>query len=343
VPGVIGPEHEADAASARANGQFRRASGRAGSAGRGGESIDLANPGERSRACRPHDGTNMTKPMNRRSLCLAMLSGCTLPLPALAQAGAPLEIGVLPNLSARMLLAQYQPMREYLAREMKRPVQVSTASSWTAFHQRTLGLEYDLVVTAANLARVAQLDRGYVPLLSYAPNIKGMVVFANSRPIKGLAELKGQTLVLSNPQSLITLRGMQWLAENGLQRDKDFKTLDTPTDDSVGNVVVRGDAVAAMLSGGEYRAIPDAIKAQLQVLVTFAEVAGFVVLANPKMATADARTARDQLLRFAADSVEGKAFFASSGFTAMREPAAGLMESMDVYVDATRRVLQPPG
>lgn len=285
----------------------------------------------------------MTPLIRRRSVCLTMLSGCALPQTGWPQAVAPMEIGVLPNITARVLMAQYQPMREYLARATNRPVQVSTAPTWTAFHQRTLGLEYEVVVTAANLARVAQLDRGYVPLLSYAPNIKGMLVFASSRPIKSVAELSGRTLVLSNPQSLVTLRGMQWLAENGLQRDKDFKTLNTPTDDSVGNVVVRGDAIAAMLSGGEYRAIPDAIKSQLQVLATFAEVAGFVVLASPKLAAAEARAIKEHLIRFAADSDEGRAFFANSGFTGMREPAAGLMESMDPYVEATRRVLSTPG
>jgi len=198
-------------------------------------------------------------------------------------------------------------------------------------------------VTAANLAWLAQLDRGYVPLLSYAPNIKGMVVCASTKPITTVAELRGQTLALSNPQSLVTLRGMQWLAENGLQRDKDFKTVNTPTDDSVGSVVVRGDAIAAMLSGGEYRAIPDAIKAQLQVLTTFAEVAGFVVMASPRLSEVEARVIKDQLQRFAAGSEEGKAFFASSGFSGMREPPANLLESMDPYVEATRKVMAPPG
>ena len=279
----------------------------------------------------------------RRSFCMTLLSSCAAPNLAWSQTRATLEIGVLPNISARVLLAQYQAMREYLAREMKQPVQVSTAPNWTAFHQRTLALEYDVVVTAANLARLAQLDRGYVPLLSYAPAIKGMVVCASAKPIKTVAELRGQSLALSNPQSLVTLRGMQWLAENGLQRDRDFKTVNTPTDDSVGNVVVRGDAVAAMLSGGEYRAIPDAVKAQLQVLTTFAEVAGFVVMASPRLTAVQARAIKDHLQSFAAGSDEGKAFFASSGFSGMGEPAAGLMESMDTYVEPTRRVMATPG
>ena len=281
--------------------------------------------------------------IRRRSFCMTMLSSCAVPNLARAQTAATLEIGVLPNISARVLLAQYQPMREYLARALNKAVQVSTAPSWTAFHQRTLALEYDVVVTAPNLARLAQLDRGFAPLLTYAPTIKGMVICANAKPIKTPAELRGQTLALSNPQSLITLRGMQWLAENGLQRGRDFKIVNTAADDSVGNVVVRGDAIAAMLSGGEYRAIPDAVKSQLQVVTTFAEVSGFVVMASPKLSALESRAIKEHLQSFAAGSEEGKAFFASSGFSSIREPAAGLMESMDPYVEATRAVTATPG
>ncbi len=284
----------------------------------------------------------MTHPIRRREACLSLLAAGLSSRTAFAQSETPLEIGVLPNISARLLLAQYQPMRDYLSRELQRPVQVSTAPNWNAFHQRTLGLSYDVVVTAANLARLAQVDRGFVPLVSYAPAIKGMVVSASRAPLKAVTDLRGQTLVLSNPQSLVTMRGMQWLAENGLQRDKDFKTINTPTDDSVGNVVLRGDAAAAMLSGGEFRAIPDAVRAQLTTLTVFAEVAGFVLLASPKLPAADVKALKDRLLNFAGGSQEGKAFFAASGFSSMRETAPGLMESMDAFVDTTRKVMAGP-
>lgn len=278
-------------------------------------------------------------PISRRTFGLAAVLSLSMPCLSRAQGAAPLEIGVLPNISARVLLAQYQPLRDFLSRELQRPVQVSTAPSWSAFHQRILGGEYHVIVNAAHLARVAQVDRGYVPLLAYSPNIKGMLVFAASRPIAGLPDLRGQTLVLSNPQSLVTLRGMQWLAENGLHRDRDFKTITTPTDDSVGAVVVRGDAIAAMLSGGEYRAIPETLRSQLQILKTFAEVPGFVVMASPKLSAGEARSIKEHFLRFANGSDEGKAFFASSGFTAIKELEPGLMESMDQYAEATRRLL----
>ena len=282
-------------------------------------------------------------PIDRRSLCLLAGATCIArrghaespPLPVL-------EMGLLPNVSARLLLARYQPLRDYLARVSNHRVQISAAPNWNVFHQRSLALVYDLVVTAPNLARLAQLDAGYTPVVSYAPPMKGLLVFASARPMQSLGQLRGQSLALSNPQSLVALRGMQWLAENGLQRDRDFKTVSTPADDSVGSVLIRGDAIAAMLSGGEYRVIPETMRSQLQVLLSFADVPGFVLMASPRLGAAQARSIQEHLLAFAAASDEGKAFFTSTGFTAMTEPAPGLMQSLHAYVAATRQLMATP-
>ncbi|MFM2052769.1 MAG: hypothetical protein RL456_806 [Pseudomonadota bacterium] len=280
---------------------------------------------------------------SRRGACLALAAALMPARSVLAQAAgaAQLEIGVLPNVSARVLMNQYQPLRTFLGRELGRPVQVSTAPGWTAFHQATMALEYDLVVTAAHLARLAQVERGLVPLVSFLPPIKGLLAVPVERPLQRVQDLAGRTLALSNPQSLVTFRGMQWLVGQGLQRERDFRVVGTPTDDSVGNVVLRGDAAAAMLSGGEFRAIPEALRERLQILSTFAEVPGFVAMASPRLPAADAQALRALLLRFAEGTDEGRQFRERTGFTAMREPPAGLMESLDADLPATRRALAP--
>ena len=73
-----------------------------------------------------------------------MLAVLLAAAPVSAQPTA-LEIGVLPNISARVLLTQYEPMRKYLERVLGRPVQISTAPNWKVFQERTLAREYDLV------------------------------------------------------------------------------------------------------------------------------------------------------------------------------------------------------
>lgn len=280
---------------------------------------------------------------HRRATIFGLLAACCASPRAWSVANAGLEIGILPNISTQVLLAQYQPLHDFLQKRLGRGVQISTAPSWSVFHQRTMALEYDLVVTASHMARLAQIERGYVPLVVYEPQIKGMIAFAKNRPVNNIADITGQTLVLSNPKSLVTLRGFQWLEEKGLKRNRDFKTINTPTDDSVGNVLLHGDAIAAMLSSGEYRAIPSAIKEHIKILTTFAEVPGFVVLANPRLSAALVQTIKAEWLDFSNGSPEGKAFFAATGFTAMRELPPGLMPSMDPYLAETRSLMAEPG
>lgn len=279
--------------------------------------------------------------VSRRLLCLGTLAALPAPRILRAQTAAALEIGVLPNISPRVLLGQYQPLRDYFARQQQ-AVQISTAPNWSSFHERTLALEYDLVVTAAHLARLAQADGGLVPLLSYSPNLKALIGVARSRPMKDIRELRGQALVLSNPQSLVTIRGLQWLAEKGLQRDRDFRIVNVPTDDSAGSVVVRGIAVAALLSNGEFRATPDAVKPQFEIMTTIAELPSFVVMASPRLAAPVQQALKRQLLAFANGSAEGRAFFANTGLEGIVEVPPGVMASMNPYLELTRRALAVP-
>ncbi len=285
-----------------------------------------------------HVDLPMTVRINRRQAA-GLLAAAAAPAAWAQDTARALDFGVLPNLSPRVLLAQYRPLGQFLEKRLQRPVQVATAPNWTAFYQRTAAREYDLVVTAANMARVAQLDSGYVPLVAYAPQIKGLIAVAKAAPMRSIADLKGGRLALSNAQSLVTLRGMQWLAEQGLKRDVDFRTVPTPNDDSVGNLVLRGECIAAMVSGGEFRAIPEELRERLQLFTTFAEVPSFIVAASPRLGgTAAAAQMQQLLLDFARDSDEGRAFFAASGFTGMVAATPAALQSLDVYAADTRRL-----
>lgn len=285
----------------------------------------------------------MTLSIQRRGFSVAALSSCFLPYMVMAQGQAPLEMGLLPNISARTLMSQYQPLREYLAHTLQRPVHLSTAPDWTVFHSRVAAIEYDLVATAPHMARLAQLDHGWMPLLQMLPDVKALLVFAAARPMAAVTDLRGKTLVVSNPLSLVALRGLRWLADNGLQRDKDFKTISIPTDDSVGSLLGRGDALAAVVSAGEFRAIPDVLRDQLQVLTVFAEVPGFMIVACPRIGADQARLIKSSLLEFgSSNSGEGAAFLAVTGLTGLREIPPGVLASMDAYVSLTRDLLARP-
>jgi len=269
---------------------------------------------------------------------IAALAGALGPGVARAQAASTLTIGVLPNVSARILFASYQPMREYFERSLGQRVEVATAPDFRAFSERTFKGDYDLVVIAPNLGRVAQLDAGWELLAVYEPRIPALAVAAAENTDSSASQIRGKSLAMANPQSLVALVALDWLRSQGLQAGVDFRTVVTANDDSLGAVLRSGEAPVAIMSRGELRAKPPEMQAHLRVIHEIAQVPGFFVMANPRMDAAQRRRLKTLLLGFAATE-DGKRFFSLSGFTQIREASDADLRFLDPFNEITRRGL----
>ena len=260
------------------------------------------------------------------------------PLSVQAQASAPFTIGVLPNVSARIIFAAYQPMREHFERELGQKVEIATAPEFRSFSERTLKGEYDMVVIAPNLGRVATLDANWEVLGVYEPRIPALAVGAIENADNNPAQLRGKSVALANPQSLVALVGLDWLRSQGLQPGVDFKTVVTANDDSLGAVLRSGEAPIAIMSRGELRAKPPEMQAKLRVIHEIAQVPGFFVMANPKLDAPQRRRLRSLVQGFPATE-DGRRFLSLSGFTGIREVTDADLRVLDPYNDLTRRGL----
>ena len=247
----------------------------------------------------------------------------------------PLIVGVLPNVSARVIFANYQPVRGYLERELKRTVEIATAPDFRRFSEATLRGDYDMIVTAANLGRVAQLDGKWEPIAIYEPAIPAMLISAADNTATSVEQLRGKTLAVANPQSLVVLRGLQWLREQGLQEGRDFTLSIARNDDSLGTLIRSGEAPLAMMSMGEFRQIGEPLRKTLKIATEIARVPGFLVMVNPGLAAADKRGLQALMLRLPQAS-EGKEFFSLSGVSNIREATRVELESLDPFVAPTR-------
>jgi phosphonate transport system substrate-binding protein len=278
----------------------------------------------------------------RRALrCAAGLVGVlasALVVPARAQSPGVFTIGVLPNVSARLLFAAYQPMREYFERELGQKVEIATAPDFRSFSDRTFKGDYQMVVIAPNLGRVAQLDAGWEILGVYEPRIPALAVAAVENTDNSPTQLKGRALALANPQSLVALVGLDWVRQHGLVAGTDFRTILAANDDSLGTVLRSGEAPIAIMSRGELRAKPPEMQARLRVVHEIAQVPGFFVMAHPQTDPALRRRLRALLLGFPATD-DGRRFIAMSGFSSIREVTEADLRFLDPYTDLTRRSL----
>ena len=259
------------------------------------------------------------------------------PLPAAAD--APLVIGVLPNIAASALIPQYDMLRRYLERVGGHKVRVVVPANFKAFFDSAMGGEFDIAVSAPHLARVLQLERNLVPLVIYEPRINALLIAPADSAFAGPRDLRERAVAYANPQSLVAMYGQQWLRQQNLEAGKDFEVKSARTDLGVGRMLLSGDVAAAIMSNGEFRALPPEESSRLKVVEVFARIPNFVVLAHPRLEQARIAKLRSQFKAFLADTEDGLPFAKATGFSGMIDADDVLLRELDPYVAQTRRAM----
>lgn len=258
----------------------------------------------------------------------------------LAADQTPLVVGILPTLSPRVLIGNYQPFRLYLERTLKQPVELVTATNFSAFHQRTMAGEYDLVVTAAHLARLAQIEGRYTPLATYQLVNRAVLLTSQSTPLKSIKDLNGVTVATLDRSALIVSQTFIWLQERGLQLGKDYKLLETSSHNSAAYSVLSGESALAIVSPAGLKQMPADIQDKLQIFAALPPLPALMWLASPRTEVAVPRL-KSVLLAFSPTSGEGKAFFDKTGYLNMREITPEEMKSLDPYLPYLKQHLGP--
>jgi phosphonate transport system substrate-binding protein len=258
-------------------------------------------------------------------------------LPVAAAPETDLIVGILPNIPAPTLLAQYEALKRYLERLDGHKVRLVVPANFKAFFDSTMRGEYDLAVSAPHLARVAQLDRGMVPVGMYEPRIGALLVAPLDSPIAAAGDLRGKAVAFANPQSLVAMYGQQWLRQKGLEAGKDYEVKGARSDLGVGRMVLVGEAAAVILSNGEFRSLPPDESAKLRVVETFARFPNFILLANPRLERERIGRLHTQLKEFLADKDDGVAFAQATGLTGIVDVDEAVQHELDAFAAATRR------
>lgn len=251
---------------------------------------------------------------------------------------ANLELGLLPNLTARVLLDQYEPVQQYLAQTVGSKVVVSSATNWTEFYKRAADHQFDLIVAAPHVARLMQTQLGFKPIASLTPNVKAVLVCAKSQVSNQLDFISGKTVVVANPASLVAIEGEAWLAKNGLRAGEEYVSYRVKGGDSVGVMIERGDAVAGLMALGEFKSHAQSVKDSLRIVQQFAELPSFVILADPKR-TGLSTNQPQHLFKDFSDSPFGKSFEQRSGSQIVAKVSEKEALAMDAYLAKIRSML----
>jgi phosphonate transport system substrate-binding protein len=263
----------------------------------------------------------------------------------LAAGGDTLVIAVMPSISASVsvgvLATQYDKLKTYLERSTSQKVRVVVPVSMKAYFEATMRGEYDLAIGGPHFARLAQVDARWVPVAMFEPRTNAQFITLLDGPMKSPRDLRGKAVVFANPQSLVSMYGRQWLGQQGLEPGKDYDIKSARTDLGVGRMMLSGDAVAAVMSSGEFRALPADEAARLKIVEVIARIPNFVVMAHPRLGTERVARLKTKLQTFLADSGEGQAFAKATGISGIVDADEAVLRELDAFVAPTRRMMVP--
>lgn len=261
--------------------------------------------------------------------------------PAVAPAPAgPLSVGVVPNIASATLLSQYANMKAYLERRNEgQPADIIVPANFKVFFDAMLRGDYDIAVAPPHFARVAQLDGGLIPIGLYDPRIAAQLIVPIENGVASAAELRGKSVAFANPTSLVAMYGVQFLRSNKLESGTDYQVVPARTDVGVGRLLLSGEAAAAIMSNGEFRALAPEESARLRILEVFARMPNFIVLAHPRLGTARIAALKAQWQGLGADGTDGAAFLKATGLNGVVDPDDAVLKELDPFVAQTRKVM----
>lgn len=281
--------------------------------------------------------------MSPRTLLAVLLPLVLIVLPPAAGASdrPALRVAVVPYLTTSVLLKLFEPIRAHLEGELKRPVELYTAPDIRTHVRRIQKPDFDAVITAAHMGRLAQLDAGYLPVAGFESPLKGIVAVHKDSPIRNLRELAGKTVAVNDRLVLVSIVTLQDLQRSGL-RTGDLRIVSSITQNSSLLSVARGDVDAAITAIFTLNQIPEAQRQDIRTIYTTDRLPNVMFLANPRLPAAERDAMRRALTGFGRTPA-GEQFFSTSGYNGIVPLDDAYMKTIDIYIPETRRILASEG
>ena len=254
----------------------------------------------------------------------------------------PIEIGICPFYSAHVLLDMYEPLRAYLEAHLGRPVTLASAKDFRTFADRTQRREYQVIVTVPHLARLAQIDAGYRPLLQMKARLAGVFLVENGSPYQSIADLRAHSIGTPGVLALITILGEEALARQGLSAPADVRLNPLPTHNAAILSVLRGENDAALVWEKTLATMEPGIQARMRPIGTTAALpTNALFMADRDLPPPETKAVTEAILAFAA-SDEGKSFAEKTQEESIVPARENDLDYLDRFLPFLRRAMASP-
>lgn len=254
-----------------------------------------------------------------------------------------LRLGVVPNVSARVLLNQYEPLREYLSKTLQgATVSVETSSDWPSFYKAVKAQQFDLFALPAHVARLAQIELGSNPIAMFSGKIRGlMIACKDNKETEVVNLIRGKKVILANPASLVAIEGERWLeTRHQLTPGRDFELSRVRNEDSIGLALTRGEASVGICSAAEFSVHPEPVRDRLRTVAVIGDLPSFFMMSGKNVPESTVKAVKTALTGFSSVSPEGEQFAQrTGGQRLLLDFPESELRAVDPFVERTRRLL----
>ncbi len=245
-------------------------------------------------------------------------------------AETPFTLGVFPYVSRGQLVEYHTPLKLYLEKQLQRPVDLVTAPDFAEFMARTQKGEYDLVLTAPHLGRLAETRDGYIRIVKTGHEVQGIFLVRKDSAIRSLADLKGKTIMMAQPISIIYQMGVEELRKNNLEPGKDITLIGSRTHNNALYAPARKESDASVTGQLLWANAEPDIRAQLVEIGRTHTVPGFMLMAHKRLPAAQIKRLQASLLNLHKTN-EGKDYFDITDFKYFEKIDNKTMKRLDPY------------
>lgn len=247
----------------------------------------------------------------------------------------PLRLGLMPTNAVLNVLTLYHPLSKHLEKQLGRPVEMSVARTFRAYHDEILAEDSDIVVPAPHFGVIA-LDHGYVPLFRYQPDLQSLIVLKKGSPITSAAQLKGKRVLTADRMTAVSVIAERWLdLDFGLRVDRDYTLEEAANHTAAIRAVALGVADAAITTPPALLQVPADIRDSVDVLQSRLVLPQMFLMAHRRLGSDTIERIRAALAGFP-DTEEGKAFFAK-GYVGFVPLSPSDVEAARPYADMISR------
>ncbi len=238
----------------------------------------------------------------------------------------PLVLGVIPYVTTSKIITHNNIVRKHLNNTTDFDISLVSAKNLKTYIKNMKEYKYDIILSAPHLARYAQKNYHYQPIVVSDHTISGVYITKRSSSISSIPDLNGKVVSLISPKSIIHQMVLKQARESGLDPHKDMKIKVVKTFNNALYDVINGYSHATVTGIKIWKELPSKVKKDLKQFAKTDPTTGFILLAKPDISKETISAIQTSLLAFNQKSYAKKYLF--NGFKLITDKD---MESLDLF------------